>query len=62
MLEILDTTKLAECIVCSALVDPREVADGGYEGGCEVETGKWVCSQDCWEVYVWPNFTDEIQP
>ena len=42
------TDHLKECCVCGAAVDTREEAEGGSPDGCELSTGDWVCSRECW--------------
>ena len=48
------------CCVCGGLVHTCEketTEDGDYlcpvhGDGCELHDGRWVCSDDCWEVAV----------
>lgn len=43
------TDHVAECCVCSANVDTREVTEGGDPEGCQLFDGQWVCSDDCYD-------------
>lgn len=39
----------ANCKNCGKAVDMQEVPDGGSPDGCQLRTGEWVCSFECWE-------------
>lgn len=44
-----DAEHSADCCVCGAPVDTREVEDGGNPEGAELSDGRWVCSPECWD-------------
>lgn len=41
-------TDEATCTICGSAVDTREIEDGGAPDGCELASGKWVCSRECY--------------
>lgn len=43
------TDHIKECCVCLAPVDIREEPEGGDPEGCQIESGQWVCSGECWD-------------
>ena len=38
------------CCVCGADIDTREESQGGSPGATQVGDGRWVCSQECWDI------------
>lgn len=38
----------ANCTICGSAVDTREIEDGGAPDGCELASGKWACSRECY--------------
>jgi hypothetical protein len=43
---------IANCCVCSRVVDTREENEGGDPFGCELDDGRWTCSEPCWSTAV----------
>lgn len=47
-----DAVEKTYCCNCGMVVDTREVEDGGSPDGCELSTGEWVCSSECYDEVV----------
>lgn len=43
------TDHMEECCMCLAIVDTREETEGGDPEGCQLSSGLWVCSSECWD-------------